>query len=416
MTEQPAMKSRSAPARGGTWRLLFILSGNMVLDAIEVSVVLVALPWIGADLGLSLWAVHWLMSGFAAGFAAMLLLGPRATARWGLRRCYLVAMLVFAATSVAGGLTDSTALLIASRVLKGGCAALTAPAGLALITTTLPDGPKQRRAVSVYSLFGAAGFTLGLLLSGVLTAASWRLTFLFPAPLALVLLVWGLRVIPNTGRRTPPRLTPELARNGLLIRATLGAATLNGTYAALLLLITFQAYDHFGWRPWQLALALLPACVPLAVSVPFAGRMVARFGTRRQIAAGAAAAFAGQLLLLLGPEPVSYVSDVLPTLLLVGAAMALSFAALNMQATQAVEPGLRAAAVPLFQTGVQFGGVVMLPLTAALLTHFGGYRPTLLAIALAGAAGVGIAVTGTRSGPPGADRASPGLRKERNST
>ncbi|MFF8996587.1 MFS transporter [Streptomyces achromogenes] len=416
MAEPPAAESFSPPARGGTWRLLFILSGNMVLDAIEVSVVLVALPWIGADLGLSVWTVHWLMSGFAAGFAAMLLLGPRATARWGLRRCCLVAMLVFAAASVVGGLTDSTALLIASRVLKGGCAALTAPAGLALITTTLPDGPKQRRAVSVYSLFGAAGFTLGLLLSGVFTAASWRLTFLFPAPLALLLLVWGLRVIPDTGRRTPPRLTAELARNGPLIRATLGAATLNGTYAALLLLITFQAYDHFGWRPWQLALGLLPACVPLAVSVPFAGRLVARFGTRRQIAAGAVAAFAGQLLLLLGPEPVSYVSDVLPALLLVGAAMALSFAALNIQATQDVEPGLRAAAVPLFQTGVQLGGVVMLPLTAALLTHFGGYRPALLAVTLAGAAGVGIAFTRTRSGPPAADRVGPGPRKERNST
>ncbi|MFI5773379.1 MFS transporter [Streptomyces sp. NPDC051658] len=415
MAEPLAREATSARARRGTWRLLFILSGNMVLDAIEVSVVLIALPWIGADLGLSVWTVQWLMSGFAAGFAATLFLGPRATARWGLRRCYLVAMLVFAAASVAGGSADSTALLIASRVLKGGCAALTAPAGLALITTTFPDGPQQRRAVSVYSLFGAAGFTLGLLLSGVLTAASWRWTFLFPAPLALVLLVWGLRVIPSTGRRTPPRLTAGLARNGPLIRSTLGAATLNGTYAALLLLVAFQAYDHFGWRPWQLALALLPACVPLAVSVPFAGRLVARFGTRLPIAAGAAAAFAGQLLLLLGPEPTSYVIGVLPTLLLVGAAMALSFAALNMQATRDVEPGLRAAAVPLFQTGVQLGGVLMLPLTAALLTHFGGYRPALLAIALAGAAGVGIAVTGTRSGPPGVDRSAPGPRKERNS-
>ncbi|MFD4658741.1 MFS transporter [Kitasatospora sp. NPDC058444] len=415
MTEAPAARTLSAPARHGTWRLLFILSGNMVLDAIEVSVVLVALPWIGADLGLSVWTVQWLMGGFAAGFAAVLLLGPRATARWGLRRCYLVAMLVFAAASVAGGLADSTALLIASRVLKGGCAALTAPAGLALITTTVPDGPPQRRAVSVYSLFGAAGFTLGLLLSGVLTAASWRWTFLFPAPLALVLLVWGLRVIPDTGRRTPPRLTAELARNGSLIRATLGAATLNGTYAALLLLVTFQAHDRFGWRPWQVALALLPACVPLAVSVPFAGRLVARFGTRRQIAAGAAAAFAGQLLLLLRPEPASYVGGLLPTLLLVGAAMALSFASLNMQATQDVEPGLRAAAVPLFQTGVQLGGVLMLPLTAALLTCFGGHRPALLAVALAGAAGVGIAVSGTRAGRPGPDRVGPGPREGRNS-
>ena len=63
-----------APVAAGDGRLLFVLSGNMVLDAIEVSVVLVALPSIATDLGLSIWAVQWLMSAFALGFAAVLLL------------------------------------------------------------------------------------------------------------------------------------------------------------------------------------------------------------------------------------------------------------------------------------------------------------------------------------------------------
>ncbi|MFJ8785328.1 MFS transporter [Streptomyces sp. NPDC102476] len=390
---------RTAPT-DGAWRLLFILSGNMVLDAIEVSVVLVALPTIATDLSLSIWAVQWLMTGFALGFATVLLLGPRLTARWGLRRCYLAALLMFAAASVVGGLSDTFWILVASRVVKGACAALTAPAGLTLIATTFPDGPQMRRAVSVYSLFGAAGFTLGLLLSGLLTPLSWHWTFLFPAPVALALLAWGLRIVPHTERRSPPRFTVALLRDGSLIRSTLGAATLNGTYAALLLLTTFQAADTFGWRPWQLALALLPACVPLAVSVPFAGRLTARFGTAGPIAAGAAAAFAGQLLLLTRPHPRSYAVGLLPTLLLVGAAFVLSFAALNLQATRGLVAEARGPAIPVYQTGVQLGGVLLLPLVAALLTHGPGYQPALLAIALAGAAGAVISLTGLHSRSP----------------
>jgi MFS family permease len=390
---------RTAPT-DGAWRLLFILSGNMVLDAIEVSVVLVALPTIATDLSLSIWAVQWLMTGFALGFATVLLLGPRLTARWGLRRCYLAALLVFSGACVVGGLSDTFWILVASRVVKGGCAALTAPAGLALIATTFPDGPHLRRAVSVYSLFGAAGFTLGLLLSGLLTQLSWHWTFLFPAPVALALLVWGLRVVPHTERGSPPRFTMTLLRDGSLIRSTLGAATLNGTYGALLLLTTFQAADGFGWRPWQLALALLPACLPLAVSVPFAGQLTARFGTAGPIAAGAAAAFAGQLLLLTRPHPRSYVVGLLPTLLLVGAAFVLSFAALNLQATRGLAAEVRGSAIPVYQTGVQLGGVLLLPLVAALLTHGPGYRPALLAITLTGAAGAAIALTGLHHRSP----------------
>ncbi|MCX5372735.1 MFS transporter [Streptomyces sp. NBC_00015] len=389
-----------APVRDGAWRVLFVLSGNMVLDAVEVSVVLVALPSIAADLRLSVWTVQWLMTGFALGFAAMLLLGPRLTARFGLRRCYLGALLVFAAASVVGGLSDTVWILVAARLVKGGCAALTAPAGLTLIAATFPDGPPLRRAVSVYSLFGAAGFTLGLLLSGLLTPVSWHWTFLFPAPVALILLGWGLRVLPHTERRRPPRLPAGLWRHGTLVRSTLGAALLNGTYAALLLVITFQAAVRFGWGPGHLALALLPACVPLAVSVPFAGRLTARFGTAAPIAAGAAAALAGQLLLVLHPHPRSYAAGLLPTLLLVGAAFVLSFAALNLQATRGLPAEARGSAVPVYQMGVQLGGVLMLPLAGALLTHGSGYRPALLAIACAGATGALISLTGLRGRPP----------------
>ncbi|MCZ0983347.1 MFS transporter [Streptomyces diastatochromogenes] len=329
----------------GAWRLLFVLSGNMVLDAIEVSVVLVALPTIAADLHLSIPSVQWLMTGFALGFAALLLLGPRLTARWGLRRCYLAALLVFAAASVVGGLADAPWLLVAARVVKGGCAALTAPAGLTLIAATFPEGPRLRRAVSVYALFGAFGFTLGLLLSGALTGASWRWTLLFPAPVALILLVWGLRVIPHTGRRPAPRLGLALLRRGPC------SAPPSSRPASTAATPPCCCSSPSG-RPTASA-------GPLAVGTRPAARLRAPRAVRRlrgaahrafrhpgPIVAGAAAALAGQALFLLHPHPRSYATDLLPTLLLVGTAFVLAFAALNLQATGGLPPRERGSAVP----------------------------------------------------------------------
>ncbi|MFI7336355.1 MFS transporter [Streptomyces sp. NPDC050085] len=398
MTGEAPAQAVNSPVSAGTWdvrhrAVLLILSANMILDAIEVSVVLVALPDIRARLGLSAWTVQWLMSGFALGFAAALLLGARLVARLGTRRVYLAAMPAFAAASLVGGLADGPALLIATRVVKGVCAALTAPAGLSIIATAFPDGPRQRRAVSVYSLCGAAGFTAGLLLSGALLQGSWRWTLWFPAPLALLLLVLGLRVLPaDRGPAAPARPALRLLRGGPLLRTAIGAATLNGTYHSVLFLITLQVQERLGWTPWLNALALLPACVPLAVTLPFAARLTARWGIERLIALGAAAPLAGCALLLARPRFTSYVTDVLPVLLLVGAGFVLSFAALNMRAASAVAAEDRPAAIRAYQAAVQFGAVVLLPLTGALLTAGHDGRPVLAPIAAVAAVGLAAAL------------------------
>ncbi|MFF3591627.1 MFS transporter [Streptomyces sp. NPDC002387] len=397
----------SRPASGfgaGQRALLFVLAGNMLIDALEVSVVLVALPAVERDLGWPAAAGQWVMSGFAAGFAALLLLGPRLVSRWGRRRVYLAALPVFIAASVAGGLTGQGAVLVATRVVKGMCAALTAPTGLAIIGSTFRPGPEQRRAVSVYSLFGAAGFTAGLLSSGALTELSWRWNPVFPAPVALLLLVAGFRLIPRDTAPAPAeplRVTlARLARNAPFVRSAVCAATLNGTYLGLLLLLTHWLHDRWGWSSWRTAVAFLPACVPLAVALPFSGRLVARFGTERLIAAGGCAALAGCATALLTGPPSAYASGVLPVLLCVEAAFVLSFAALNLQATSGIAAGHRGAAVPVYQTAVQLGPVVTLPAVAA--TAAVGYRAALLVLTALSAAGALIASTSRRRDGPGA--------------
>nr|AAF00207.1 transporter [Streptomyces fradiae] len=382
--------------------LLFVLAANMLIDALEVSVVLVALPAIGGDLGLSPQDAQWMMSGFALGFAALLLSGPRITARWGRRRAYLVALLVFAVASSAGGLVHSGELLVLTRVIKGMCAALTAPTGLAIIATAYRQGDEQRRAVAVYSFFGAAGFTVGLLASGALTVLSWRWDLVLPAPIALGLMVLGFCLIPDD-RGPAPTASPgtgvtRFLRHGPLVRSALCAASLNGAYLGLLLLVTYQLHTGPGWNSWQTAVALLPACVPLMVSLPFAGRMVGRLGAARLIVSGTLAATLGCAGCAVWGVSGSYATGALPALLLVEAGFVLSFAALNMQAVAGIAPESRQTAVSLYQTAVQLGAALTLPAVALLLGSGGEgpYRTALLLITAVAAVGAAVACTGTR--------------------
>ncbi|GAA2999264.1 putative arabinose efflux permease, MFS family [Actinokineospora diospyrosa] len=367
--------------------LLAVLAGAMLLDALEVSIVLPVLPSAEADRG----TAHWLMSGFAAGFALLLAVGGRLVARLGRRRTYLAALAGFAVASVAAGLVEDTGWLVATRVAQGMGAALTAPAGLAIIATTFPAGAARRRAVAVYSLFGAGGFTAGLLLSGALALAHWRWVLVFPAPVALVLAVLATRVLPHdtlgAGRGTTVDRLPHRAPQ---VRAAIGAALLNGSYLALLVLTTFTTHTAFGWAPWRTALALLPACVPLACSSLFGADLVGRFGAPRLIAAGAACASAGYLLRLTTPE--SYLSGVLPTLLLVGAGFTLSFAALNTQAVDGVPAADTGRAVAFYQCCVQCGAVLLLTVTAATAT-------ALPIVAGAGVLALAVALTGLATPP-----------------
>ncbi|MCB5170199.1 MFS transporter [Streptomyces bambusae] len=459
------------------WGLLLVLAGNMLIDALEVSVAVVALPAIGTDLRLPLTAVQWTMTGFAVGFGGLMLFGARVVAVLGRRRVYLAGLLGFAAASLVSALAQEPGLLIATRVVKGFCAALTAPTGLAIISTAFPEGPLRRRALSVYTLFGAGGFTAGLLLSGWLTSISWRLTFASPAPVVLLLFLCGLRLIPgsepdaaplpegaayrhfdvtgaatfagaivalvqgitavpahgwadphSTGllcaaaalltafvvveRRTSRPLVHFAAlRNTAMVRSAVGAACLNGSYLGLLFILTHELQAAAGWSPLRTGLALVPAAAPLAVTALSSGRMVARFGAPRLIAAGALCPLAGYLLLLLRADgPLPYAGTLLPVLLLVGAGFVLSFAALNMQATAGVPAAERGAATGLYQTAVQVGAALALAPVAALMAAAadpagaGGAapllttaRPALALVAVFGAIGLLTALLGLRA-------------------
>jgi MFS family permease len=255
------------------WGVLIVLGGALCLDALDVSMVGVALPSIRTALGLSTSSLQWIVSGYVLGYGGLLLLGGRAADLLGRRRVFLAAVAAFAVLSLLGGLTSVPGLLIGARFVKGMAAAFTAPAGMSLLTTTFPEGPMRNRAFSVYSLFGGSGFSLGLVLSGLLTAVSWRWTLLVPAPVALIVLIAGWRLIPRDSAQASPEPTAAAPGRQAPARRTFdlpGAFAV--TLSMLLLVYTVVSAQQAGWASARTIGSFVAVAAGLAIFVVIESR------------------------------------------------------------------------------------------------------------------------------------------------
>src|ERR1700733_13336038 len=182
------------------WLLLVVVCGALFLDGLDLSMIGVALPSIGHALHLSAGSLQWIVSGYVLGYGSFLLLGGRTSDLVSRRTVFLTAVTVFGAASViSAGLSNELAI-VALRFVKGASAGFTVPAGLSIVTTTFAEGPARNRAFGIYTLCGASGFSLGLVLGGLLTEIGWRAPFPRPGPVALVLAAVGRRGAPRPRR------------------------------------------------------------------------------------------------------------------------------------------------------------------------------------------------------------------------
>src|SRR3954463_7019673 len=196
LMSSPSTPSTAVPKWDApVWGLLAVLCGVLFLDGLDVSMVGMALPSIESELGLTTSQLQWIVSGYVLGYGGFLLLGGRAADLLGRRRVLLAALAVFTVASLVGGLVDDGGLLIATRFVKGLAAAFTAPTAMSILTTTFPEGPARNRALSIFTVFGASGYSSGLILGGLLTSLGWRWNFLVPVPLALLALAGGFALI-----------------------------------------------------------------------------------------------------------------------------------------------------------------------------------------------------------------------------
>ena len=418
-----------------TWLLLVVLCGALFLDGLDISMVGVALPSIGSDLGLSPSSLQWIVSGYVLGYGGFLLLGGRASDLLGRRQVFLTAVAVFGAASVISSVLSNDFALIALRFVKGAAAGFTVPAGLSIITTTCAEGPARNRALSIYTMCGASGFSLGLVFGGLLTELGWRETFLLPGPVAIALVLVGFRVIPRVPRepvrwahldlagaltstasllllvyavveapqrgwgslstigllalsvvlmavfvfierRHPqPLVRLGILRSASLLHANASAAVMFGGYVAFQFLVTLYVQDSLGWSPIEMALGVLPAGLIVIATAPRIGMVFARLSTTVMIMLGLLAFVTAYALFLRVDPSMPYASFLLPTMLLLGIGFALCFPAVNAQATAGVADHEQGLASGLVNTSLQIGGAVVLAIITAIVGKAGS-QPT----------------------------------------
>ncbi|MGW2343361.1 MFS transporter [Streptomyces sp. NPDC001661] len=395
-TPDAAPGVRLSSARG-RWILACVVlaSGMAMLDG---TVVNVALPTMGRDLGASLSALQWVVNAYMLTLSALLLWGGAMGDRIGRRRALVLGVAWFAVASAACGLAPNEGMLIAARALQGVGGALLTPGSLALVRSVFhPDD--QARAVGAWSgLTGVAG-ALGPFLGGwLIDGPGWRWIFLINVPIAAVVLVIAVRYVPesrdasaadapfdqvgavlaavclagvsyaligssgdgasavSTGvpalvglvagvafvaverRRAAPMLPLSLFRSRLFSAANGMTLCLYAGIGGILFLLPVQLQVALGYDALEAGVATLPVTALMLLLSPRAGDLARRVGPTPPLVVGPAVAAVGVLLMLrIGPGS-SYAADVLPAVAVLGLGMSLFVAPLTTTVLASVDP------------------------------------------------------------------------------
>ncbi|WP_447007753.1 MFS transporter [Saccharothrix isguenensis] len=410
--------------------LLLVLCGSIFLEGIDVSMLGVALPAIRADLGMAPGELQWVVSAYVLAYGGFMLLGGRAADLLGRRRMFVLWLTVFVLFSGLGGLATEGWMLITARAMTGLAAAFMTPAGLSLITTSFAEGPLRNRALLWYAGTAAGGFSLGLVVGGLLTALGWRWVFFAPVVLAAAILVLAVRLIEHdaTPARTgqgydivgavtmtlgavgvvytvvvapevPPgetaltaaislallaafvvaerRSSGPLIRLGIfrsanLVRANLATVLFAGSFVGFQFITVLYMQDVRGWTALQTGVALLVIGIDSVLAPTLTPRLVDRFGNHKVLFAGFTVALVAYALFLGIPADADYWTAMFPTMVLLGVAFTLVYGPLTIVAVEGVADEEQGLAGGIWNTSFQFGAALGLALAASSSVAEGG--------------------------------------------
>jgi EmrB/QacA subfamily drug resistance transporter len=203
----PKTHSSELSMTGKQKTILVVLLGAQFMFAVDFSILTVALPEIGSDLGFGLDSLQWISTAFALTAAGFMLLFGRIGDLIGRKKLFLIGMALLTASSLLGGLATSPGLMIVARVLQGLATAIVTPSGMALITTSFEEGPLRTKALGLNGALLSLGFAGGAVLGGVLTdLLSWRWDFFINVPVGVALFIGGILVITDSVAEDRPKL------------------------------------------------------------------------------------------------------------------------------------------------------------------------------------------------------------------
>jgi EmrB/QacA subfamily drug resistance transporter len=396
---------------------------------LDVSVVNVALPSIRHGLGFSEANLQWVVNAYTVTFAGFLLLGGRAADLLGRRRVFVGGLVLFALTSLAGGLAQSQGWLIAARAAQGLGGAVIAPASLSILTTTFEEGAARNRAVGIWGAMGGAGGAAGVLLGGVLTELlSWRWILFINVPVGigaallslhyisaqrderrrgsfdvlgaltatagLSVLVLGIVRTGTLGWGSPqtiavigaglallalfvmiegrfakaPLMPLRIFKSRTLAAANVVIFLVGAAVFAMWFFISLYLQQVEGYSPIRAGLTFLPMTLLIVAGSAFASRAVTRFGAKRLLVAGMTLQTVGLLLFTDISAGGSYIGELLAPSLLVALGLGLAFVPATIAAVAGVAPSEAGLASGLVNTSRMVGGAVGLAVLAALAT------------------------------------------------
>ena len=417
-----------AAADARRWKALCVLALMQFMLVLDITVVNVALPQIRTDLGFSQAGLAWVVDAYVLMAGGLLLLGGRLSDLLGRRRMFLVGITLFAVASALSGAATGPGMLIACRFAQGAAEALAAPAAFGLVALLFPDAKERAKAIGIFGGVAGLGGTLGPVISGlILHAFSWRWIFFINIPVAaatvlavrrlvdesramapraagradvggaalatagLVSLVYGLIQAAGRAWGAPQVLIPlgaglallalfvareHTAANPLVplhffsnrtrVTANVVALCFASVFFTLFFLMTFYFQQVHHYTALRTGLAYLPFGIAISAGIGVSSKLVTRVGVRALLGIGFVLGAIGMFALTDISAHGSYLTQVLPGMVLMAAGSGLCFCGFANASVHAVtsEDASLASGV---QTAVQqVGGALGLAVLATL--------------------------------------------------
>jgi EmrB/QacA subfamily drug resistance transporter len=419
------MNTQPDPRR---WHALVVLCVGVLMIVLDATIVNVALPSIQNDLGFTQSSLAWVVNAYLIAFGGLLLLAGRIGDLVGRRSVFLAGLGLFVLASLACGAAQSQEMLVAARFVQGVGGAFTSAVILGMIVTMFPEPREQAKAIGVYAFVASAGGSIGLLAGGVLTELiNWHWIFFVNLPIGIVTAMFAKRLLDRdqgigfgegadvggavliTGSLMLGVYTivkpaadygwgagrtlalgavavallvafvvrEATARNPLVPLRIFRSRNVSGANAVQALSVAGMFGMFFlgslymervlGYKPLEIGLAFLPTTVVMGtISLRLTEPLATRFGAKTTMIAGLSLIAVAQLLFARVPVDGSFVTDILPVTLLLGAGAGMTFPALMNLSMSGATPQDAGLASGLVNTTVQVGGALGLAVLATL--------------------------------------------------
>ncbi len=426
MTQAAATAATVADPR--RWKALAVLGVAYLMVVLDISIVNVALPSIQTDLGFTTEDLQWVVSGYALTFGGFLLLGGRAGDLLGRRLFFMIGLSLFLVTSLLAGLSTSSEMLIAARLLQGAAGAILSPSVISIVPVTFAEGSERNKALGILGGIAGSGAAIGVLLGGVFTQyVSWEWIFFVNIPIAalalalvpryvreskaeglarhfdsfgavtvtasLMLLVFGLTQANRVGwgsaqtigvfvgsavlmalflwnetRSRSPLVPLTIFRRRTLTGANVIGFGLGTMIFGMFFLLSLYMQQVLGFSAMETGLGYLAVALTVIAAAAVSQGLVTRLGVKPVLVVGMGLLTMGLIYFTQVSVGGSYATDLLPGFLIIGVGMGFSFVPISIAALAGVQGPEAGLASGLINTSQQIGGALGLALLTTVAT------------------------------------------------